>query len=226
MLYKCGVLNVDMKLKEIYNPKRVYDGWFESYFIRPFFHHYADFRGGESWKTSVMSLLAWVVVTLGIVGILMGLVGLLGPEVGFGALRIVGSLWGVASLVPLASLVVRGARGGDDGLKPRLLGVDTLLGVSSLLFFVFGLLMMVTTMNSGSLDPNAGVTDEEDSSVVELEEVVEEPIFTYQDEVRPDTSAVVVDTLGDMTEPDLVAPEESFDPTLAVPEEEVVTDSI
>lgn len=215
-----------MKLKEIYNPKRVYDGWFESYFIRPFFHHYADFRGGESLRTCVMSLLAWVVVTLGIVGVLMGLVGLLGPEVGFWALGVVGTLWGLVSLVPLVSLAVRGARGGDDGLKPRLLGVDTLLGVSSLLFFVFGLLMMVTTVNSGKLDPNAGVIDEEDTSVMELEEVVEEPIFTYQDEVKVDTRAATVDTLGDMTEPDLVAPEESFDPTLAVPEEEVVIDSL
>lgn len=173
-----------------------------------------------------MSLLAWVVVTLGIVGVLMGLVGLLGPEVGFWALGVVGTLWGLVSLVPLVSLAVRGARGGDDGLKPRLLGVDTLLGVSSLLFFVFGLLMMVTTVNSGKLDPNAGVTDEEDTSVMELEEVVEEPIFTYQDEVKVDTTAATVDTLGDMTEPDLVAPEESFDPTLAVPEEEVVIDSL
>lgn len=67
-----------MKLKEFYNPKHVYDGWFETYSMGlPYFHHYADFRGRESARSAVMSLLAWLVATLGMAGILMGLVGLL-----------------------------------------------------------------------------------------------------------------------------------------------------
>lgn len=224
-----------MKLKEFYNPKHIYDGWFETYFIRPFCHHYADFKGGETWRTCAFSLLAWLIVTLGVTGILTGLVGLLGPEVGFSALYIAGSIWAAASFIPIISLLVRASRGVSPQEKehmvhPRLLGVDTLLGVSSLLFFIFGVLMMVTTINSGSLDPNAGVTEEVDTTAFEMEEVVEEPIFTYQDEVAPETTATV-DTLSDMTEPDLVEPEESFDPTLAIPEEEAletetVSDSI
>ena len=211
-----------MKLKEFYNPRHVYDGWFETYFIRPYFHHYADFRGRESGRSCVMSLLSWLVVTLGLSGILMGLVGLLGPEVGYSALAVVGCLWGAVSLVPLASMLARSFNGSPErDPRPRLLGVDTLLGVSSLLFFVFGLLMMETTMNSGSLNPNAGMTDEEDTVVAEMEEVTEEPIFTYQDDVEADTAMAAVDTLSDMTEPDLVEADESFDPTLKTPEEEV-----
>lgn len=215
-----------MKLKEFYNPKRTYDGWFESYFIRPFCHHYADFKGAETWRSCAMSILVWLIVTLGVIGILAGLVGLLGPEVGFSALSIMGCIWTAASLTPIISLLVRASRGVSEQDKekmpqPHLLGVDTLLGVSSILFFLFGVLMMFTTLNSGTLDPNAGVTEEEDTTALEMEEVVEEPIFTYQDEVVADTT-VTVDTLSDMTEPDLVEQEESFDPTLAMPEEEAV----
>lgn len=211
-----------MKLKEFYNPKHVYDGWFETYFIRPYFHHYADFRGRESARSAVMSLLAWLVATLGMAGILMGLVGLLGPEVGFAALAVVGGLWLAVSSVPLVSLLARRLNGTPEhDHAPRMLGVDTLMGVSSLLFFVFGVLMMETTVNSGGLNPNAGMTDEEDTAVTEMEEVTEEPIFTYQDEAAADTSAAMVDTLSDMDEPDLV---ESFDPALNVPEEEGVAE--
>lgn len=213
-----------MKLKEFYNPRHVYEGYFETYFIRPFFHHYADFRGGESWKSCLLSLLAWLVVTLGLVGILMGLVGLLGPEVGFPALTVVGAIWGLVSLTPLLALIVRtGHKSEAIGSRTRLLGVDTLLGVSSLLFFVFGLLMMVTTVDSGTLHPNDGYVEEEDTVAVELEKVTEEPIFTYQDEVVPDTTPKT-DTLSDMTEPDLVAPDESFDPTLEIGAEELTDD--
>lgn len=212
-----------MKFRDIYNPRHVYDGWFETYFIRPYFHHYADFRGRESRRSYGMSVLAWVFVTLGLSGILMGLVGLLGPEVGFAALTIAGGLWMVLSVVPLAALTVRAVHGAPEReAEPKLLGVDTLFGVSAVLFFLFGLLMMITTLNSGALNPNAGMTDEADTSAVELEEVTEEPIFTYQTEEAVDTApAVVEDSLSDMTEPDLVEPEESFDPSLVPPEGEI-----
>ena len=214
-----------MKLKEIYNPKHVYDGFFESYFIRPFFHHYADFRSPESAASCLRSILAWIIVSLGITGIMMGQVGLLGPETGFTALVAVAIVWGAFSLLPLIALVARTANGAPEKpLRPRMLGVDTLLGISCLLFFLLGLLMMTTTLHSGVLDPNAGMTDEPDTAVIEEQYIKEEPIFTYQDET-PAVKEETPDTLGDMTEPDLVTPEESFDPTL-VPEEEITGDPV
>jgi len=216
-----------MKFKEIYNPRHVYDGFFESYFIRPFFHHYADFKGKESGRSCAMSLLAWLVVTLGIAGVMMGQVGLLGPEVGFMALWIAGAIWLAVSVVPLMAILTRATHGAPEKpLKPRMLGVDTLLGVSCLLFFLLGMLMMVTTLSSGSLNPNAGYVPEADTAVIEQEYVKEEPIFTYQDEVSTEPE---VDSMSDMTEPDLVEPDESFDPTLVPAEEspdDPVTDTI
>lgn len=202
-----------MRFRDFYNPRHVYDGFFETYFIRPFFHHYADFKGKEAASSCMKSLLAWVVVTLGLAGIMMGQIGLLGPEVGFTALITVGVIWGVFSIVPLAALIARISNGSPESpLKTRILGVDTLLAVSCLLFFLLGLLMMITTLESGTLNPNARATDEVDTAVIEEEYVKEEPIFTYQDET--DNSLSETDTLGDITDPDIVAPEESFDPTL------------
>lgn len=214
-----------MKFKEFYNPRQVYDGYFETYFIRPFFHHYADFRTAESARTLLLSLAAWVAVTLGLAGILMGLVGLLGPEVGFAALRVIGIIWLALSLCPLLAMAVRASRREPhDQLSPKFLGVDTLLFTSSLLFFILGLLMMTTTVNSGYLNPNAGMTDEADTSSVELEEVTEVPIFTYQDEAVADTAAPA-DTLPDLVEPDLIAPDESFDPTIVTPADEILNET-
>jgi len=208
-----------MKFKEFYNPRHVYDGFFETYFIRPFFHHFADFKGKETKSSCFMSLLAWLVVTIGIAGIMMGQVGLLGPEVGFSAITIGAIIWGAFSLTPLTALVTRAANGVPEQEQcPRMLGVDTLLAVSCILFFILGLLMMVTTLNSGQLNPNAGMTDESDTVLFEEEYIKEEPIFTYQDEL-PAHVDDTVDTLSDMTEPDLADPDESFDPTLSTPDE-------
>lgn len=216
-----------MKFKEIYNPKHVYEGFFETYFIRPYFHHYADFRGKETPTACWRSLLAWVIVSMGVAGIMMGQVGLIGPEAGQTAAIAVCSLWAAASLVPLAALLTRAANGRPEGThKPRLLGVDTLLGVSCLLFFVFGLLMMTTTLNSGSLNPNATATDEEDTATIEEEYVVEEPIFTYQD-VAPDTSRHIEDTMAvDENGEQLVTPEESFDPTIETPADAIIDEPV
>ena len=201
-----------MKLKEIYNPKPVYEGFFETYFIRPFFHHYADFAGKEAPSSCLRSLLAWLIVSLGIAGIMMGQIGLIGPEAGISATYIVCGIWIVASVIPLLAIIVRTSHGSPAKVPaPKMLGVDVLLGVSCLLFFVLGLLMMTTTLASGALNPNAGATDEPDSALIEEEHVTEEPIFTYQDEA-PATAET--DSLSDMTEPDLVDPDDSYDPTL------------
>lgn len=222
-----------MNLKEIYNPRKVYEGFFETYFIRPYFHHYADFAGSDAERrtpavmTFLKSLAAWAVATLGIAGILMGLVGLLGPEVGFSALYIVGGIWLALSVTPLLALISRTfvRHTEPEHPKSKMLGIDTMLGVSCLLFFLFGLLMMVTTLNSGGLNPNANMTDEPDTVVAEEEYIKEEPIFTYQDPAPVDSG---VDTMSDLTEPDAIDPDESFDPALATPAEDpaVASDSL
>lgn len=213
-----------MKFREIYNPKHVYEGFFETYFIRPYFHHYADFSGKESMTSCWRSLLAWLIVSMGVAGIMMGQIGLIGPEAGKTAAVVVCSIWAAASVVPLLALVTRASHGGPQKpLRPKLLGVDTLLGVSCLLFFLLGLLMMTTTLNSGSLNPNATYTEEtEDSVAAEQETVVEEPIFTYQDKA-PDTATHVEDTvsIGENGE-ELATPEESFDPTIETPAEVII----
>lgn len=203
-----------MKLKEITNPRHVYDGYFETYFIRPFFHHYADFKSGETLKSCILSIVSWLIVSMGIAGILMGQVGLMGPEAGFSTMITVGCIWIAASLVPLAAVLIRSSHPQDNlKSKPRFLGVDTLLLVSCLLFFVLGFLMMITTLNSGSLDPNAGYNPDEDSISVQFEEVTEEPIFTYDNSLPAATE--VEDTMTDLADPDIVSPDESFDPSLS-----------
>lgn len=217
-----------MKFKDIYNPRHVYEGFFETYFIRPFFHHYADFRGKEASRSCMMSILAWIVVTLGVAGIMMGQIGLIGPEVGITSTIIVCSIWVAASIVPLVALVARTTNGAPEKtLNPKMLGVDTLLGVSCLLFFILGLLMMVTTLNSGSLDPNANMTDEPDTTFIEEEYVTEEPIFTYQDEAPSTEPTDSLADIEDLEDPNLVAPDESFDPSIETPVDEILpSDSI
>lgn len=214
-----------MKLKSIYNPKRVYEGYFETFFIRPFFHQYADFHTAGNVEDALRTVVAWLIVTLGVAGILMGQIGLLGPDIGVTTIIAIGAIWCVLSIAPLAAAIARGAKGGATPRKPKLLGIDTLLGVSCILFFILGLLMMITTLNSGSLNPNAGYREEEDTVVVERDEVVEEPIFTYQDAAP---APVEVDSMQDLEEPDAVDPDESFDPSLAPAEEaiEAETESV
>lgn len=95
--------------------------------------------------------------------------------------------------------------------NPKVLGLDILLFCSSALFFVFGLLMMITTLNSEYLHPDPG-TDESEESAVPRDTVVEEAIFTYQNPEIKET--VTEDTLGELNEPDMVDPSESFDPSL------------
>lgn len=218
----------NMKFKEIYNPKHVYEGFFESYFIRPFVYLYFKFQGHESIGSCVRSLLAWLVITLGIVGIMMGQIGLIGPDGGIQLAKTVFWIWIILSICPMAALFSRTAQGSPERpIHARMLGIDTLLGVSCLLFFVLGLLMMVTTLDSGELNPNARVVDEADTSSMDDEYISEEPIFTYQDE-SAETPKEPVDTLTDMNEPDLMEAEESFDPTIQTPAdiEPILQDSI
>lgn len=202
-----------MSIKQIYNPPKVYEGWFESYFIKPWFRHYADFGSGESSRDCWRSLLAWAIVTMGFAGLLMGLVGLLGPEVGFICMISVGGAWILFSIIPFIALLARTFNGVKaEPRTPRRLGIDVLMLVICLLFFVFGLLMMTTTLHSETLHFDYG-TDPEEETVAETDTVTEEALFTYQN-APVDTTTVVVDTLSDLTEPDMVDPNESYDPTI------------
>lgn len=200
-----------MSIKRIYNPRHVYEGWFESYFIKPWIDNYVNFRGGESPHSLVMSLVGWFVVTLGVAGLLMGLVGLAGPDVGFLSLKIVGTLWLLLSVPPFAALVTRGINGpAPESRNRKFLAIDVLLMGACILFFVFGLLMMTTTLNSEILRPDPGTEEVMDTDAMK-DTVYEEPIFTYQ---TPKEEVPPVDTLQELTEPDMVDIDESFDPTL------------
>lgn len=202
-------------IKRIYNPKHVYQGWFEAYFIRPWVRLYADFRSSETGRDFLYSLLAWVIISMGLAGLLMGLVGLLGPDVGFTALKIVGSIWGLLSLIPFIALLARTFNGQGDRTpqKARMLGIDILQIAACLLFFIFGLLMMTTTMHSEILHGDTG-DDEADTTKLEFDSVVEEPIFTYQDthEVIVEDSSMIEEE--QTQDPDMISPEESYDPTI------------
>lgn len=203
-----------MNFKKVVNPSKVYEGWFESYFIRPWFRKYSDFSGGETRRDFLFSLLGWAIVTLGIAGILLGLVGLLGPEIGFPTLEICGGIWIAYSIVPFIALVKRTSNGGDAKQRhPKFLGIDILQVAASMLFFLFGLFIMITTLNSEMLNPDPRMEDEEEVKI-EGESIVEEPIFTYQDastEVKRDTAMVE----PEVEDPDMLSPDESFDPTIA-----------
>lgn len=224
-----------MKIKDIYNPRQVYEGYFESYFIRPFFYEYLKFQGHESIGSCVKSFIAWVLITLGIVGIMLGQIGIIGPDGGVQAMQVVCWIWGLYSIVPLLALFSRTSQGAPSKpIKSKMLGIDTLLGVCCLLFFVLGLMMMETTMTKETLNPNAGATSDGDSTSFLDEVVEEEAIFSYEAVDAPGDAknnnkeenktnnkenkpAVVIDTMKDVTEPDLASPEESFDPTVEKP---------
>ena len=201
-----------MNFKSIYDPKHVYEGFFETYFIRPFIHHYADFNGKDPHKSCGYSLLAWLIITLGLVGVMLGLVGLLGPEVGFATLEVCGGLWLLLSISPILALFSRKKTHSTENDEKRrtFLPIDIVLSSISILFFFLGILMMISTLNSEELTADPG-TMEEDTTSLEFEDIVEEPIFTYQDEVP---EAVVTDSLEDLEDPEAIAPEESFDPVI------------
>ena len=121
--------------------------------------------------------------------------------------------------------IARTAHGAGDRKKEpvaKMLGIDWMLTAISLCFFICGTLMMTTTLHSETLHPNAGYVEEEETDSIYGERVIEEPIFTYQDQAPAPADTTVTDTLGIEEDPDLLAPDESFDPTI---ETEAVTDT-
>lgn len=203
-----------MRINQIYNPNRVREGWFECNFITPWFRRFVDFQGAGDGKSCALALLAWLIATAGVAGVLMGLVGLLGPDVGFIALYWIGGLWVAYSLIPLVALVSRTLSGRTDDEEPvtRMLPIDWMLTGCAMLFFLFGLLMMTTTLNSETLHAPTGTDGEEESSIPR-DTIVEEAIFTYQNP-EIDTSTPASDTMSDLNEPDIVAPDQVYDPTI------------
>lgn len=191
-------------------------GFFERYFITPFFRRYSDFRGSGNSRDAMISVGAWLIVTAGVIGVSLGFVGLLGPEVGFVALGIIGGMWFVVSVCPMTALVCRAMKGEEENVEPvriRLLGIDRLLSAICLLFLIFGFLMMITTLNSGeiNMNPRNGDDGDTENPILMQDSVWEEPIFTYQDQtpVEPEK-----DTLSDLVDQDTVSLDESFDPQI------------
>ena len=197
-------------------------GFFERYFITPFIRKYSDFKGEESRQTAFLSLGAWLTVSAGVIGVLLGFIGLLGPEVGFVCLWVIGGIWLAGSLCPMAALISRASKGAADNgaLKTHFLGIDKMLSAICILFLVLGILMTITTLNSGEINPyHKGRGDARHNPLLEQDEVVEEPIFTYQDA----TPAPIEDVIDDDSEiADTISVDDSFDPVI----ESITTASI
>ncbi|MDE7438258.1 MAG: hypothetical protein K2M93_07205 [Muribaculaceae bacterium] len=191
-------------------------GFFERYFITPIFRKYADFSGSESDRNALVSAAAWLIVTSGVIGVLLGLIGLLGPDTGFVCLGVIGGIWIVGSICPLAALASRAMHGGKDDKKMpvHFLGIDKFLAVTCGLFLILGILMTVTTLNSGTINPyHRGQGDRSRNPLLEQEEVVEEPIFNYQ---TADPAPVEeIEEVETEAPADTITIDDAFDPTIA-----------
>lgn len=184
----------------------VHKGFYEKYFIDPFIRQYSDFKGTTARRDALCSLLAWIILTAGITGILTGLVGLLGGEVAFPCLWIIGGIWILASLVPLAALAVRASRGRTEPLtEPEnasrtgysILGIDILLSVVCFLFLILGIPMMITTVRSETIEIDPSGISRLPASKLPEDSVYEEPIFNYQ---QTDISDEPLDTVASIEE--------------------------
>lgn len=193
----------------------VREGFYEKYFIDPFIRHYADFKTGMSRRDATSSLLAWLVVTAGVFGLLTGLVGLLGADVAFPCLWVIGGLWIAGSTVPLCGLAARSARGSasneENPEKFRMLPVDVMLTVIFILFLILGIPMMTTTLRSENIyiDPNG--KNYKSPTALPVDSVVEEAIFNYQQYDIADQEEAP-DTLGSLSDLDTIIGREPAEP--------------
>lgn len=217
------------------NYRRRSESCLDRYFITPFFRRYSDFNGSDGRRTMLLSLAAFAIVTCGIAGLLTGLVGILGVETGMVCLVVLGIAWIIGLMIPLAAVCVRGMREPAEApasdiarqrSKVRLVTIDIFVMTVCALFLIFGILNMVTTMNSEELNPERIVDDEPETVVTDS--VVDEPIFTYQQIDAPTESDPLQ---GYEEETDTVSVTDSFDPTIEPAEkaeQEIVetTDSI
>lgn len=199
-------------------------GFYERYFITPFFRKFHDFKSVETPRDRKLTLIAWLIATLGIGGLLIGLVGLLGPEVGFVTSEVLGAIWLAWSAFGICALFSRTSKGSGENSENKkeyvLLNIDKLLSLICAIFFLFGILMMATTLNSEELNlqpRNSGSQD--DNPILNRDKVEEEPIFNYQDydikdaeeEVSPDTAAMPIGENGESYD------ESDYDPAATTP---------
>lgn len=174
----------------------------------------------------LLSLAAFAIVTCGMAGLLTGLVGILGVETGMVCLIVLGVAWILGLMVPLAAVCTRGMREpvedpvsesaytpinsssrGRRGIK--LVTIDIFVMAVCALFLLFGILNMITTLNSEDLNNERYVEEEPEPEVRDT--VIDEPIFTYQQIDAPTESDPLQ---GYEEETDTVSVTESFDPTI------------
>lgn len=201
----------------------IHRGFYERYFISPFFRDFKNFNGKESRRDVLRTFMAWGVATLGITGVLLGQVGLLGPEVGFATFYTLGGLWLAWSFLSICALLARYSKSGSENghtgeEKPSvvMLGIDKLLSTVCVLFFVLGLLMMITTLNSGELNMSTGSGEyDEDNPILNRDKVQEEAIFNYLN--YDETSVAEKDTATVVEDEDTASVAEIYDPAAVSP---------
>lgn len=201
----------------------IHRGFYERYFISPFFYDFKMFSGKESKRDVLRTLAAWFVATLGIAGLLLGQVGLLGPEIGFATLYMLGGLWLVWSLLSICALLARYSKScsenshtGEEKTSVVMLGIDKLLSIVCVLFFVLGLLMMITTLNSGELNMSTGTGEyDEDNPILNTDKVQEEAIFNYLN--YDETPVAEKDSETVVEDEDTTSVQEIYDPAAVSP---------
>ncbi len=196
-------------------------GFFEKYFIQPF---YRDFRNKATScpkSTLPLATTAWVIITLGIVGVLIGFIGLLGPETGSICVYVGLGLWLLFTIPAFIALIRRCCNGNEDNSNPvdkyydevrrAMLPIDWMLSGAAVLFFILGPLMMLSTLRGRNMDILPRGAGDGYSQFVDNDSIYEEPIFNYIGE----SDASDADTLGDISDLDTITLEESsFDPTI------------
>lgn len=195
-------------------------GFYERYFITPFFRKFYDFKSAETPLDRKRTLIAWLIATLGIGGVLIGLVGLLGPEVGFVTAEVIGAIWLAWSAFGICSLFARSAKGTEDNGADKkeyvLLNIDKLLSLICVLFFLFGILMMATTLNSEELNMKPRYPgSQEDNPILNQDKVEEVPIFSYEE--YGDLSEQTEEPAEETTEDTATSTSTDFDPAAMSP---------
>lgn len=93
------------------------EGFFKTYFQKPFFKQYADFGGVTGRKAFWLSILMYFIVSLGVTGIALLMAGAL-SVVGLLLAGLIAGLFSLAMFLPTLALQIRRLR--DAGLNPLL----------------------------------------------------------------------------------------------------------
>lgn len=196
------------------------EGFFEKYFINPLIRDFKNKKEEFIPQQSMPFILtAWGLITIGLFGILIGQVGMLGPEVGFAMIYIIVPIWIIASILPLISVIKRARRDPEpkklsaeeyyETIKKTMLPLDWILSGAALLFFIFGPIMMESTLRGRNLDILPRGNGDSGVSLLDTDSVYEEPIFNFQ---VGENEGEQVDTLGSLEDLDTVSFKDSYDP--------------